>query len=79
LLSAEIQALREQVSAVATDAGRMKMLSEVHLTFMKFARDIVPEQAFLDGIPAAAIPIPLKPWRAAGEQDLTLSNVENRF
>ena len=37
---------REQVSAVATDAGRMKMLSEVHLTFMKFARDIVPEQAF---------------------------------
>jgi hypothetical protein len=33
----------------------MKMLSEVHLTFMKFARDIVQEQAFLDGIPAAAI------------------------
>ena len=60
LLSAEIQALlepfyREQVSAVATDAGKMKMLSEVHLKFMKFARDIVQEQAFLDGIAAAAI------------------------
>jgi mannose-1-phosphate guanylyltransferase len=60
LLSAEIQALlepfyREQVSAVATDAGKMKMLSEVYLKFMKFARDIVQEQAFLDGIAAAAI------------------------
>ncbi len=60
MLSVEIQALlepfyREQVSAVATDAGKMKMLSEVHLKFMKFARDIVQEQAFLDGIAAAAI------------------------
>jgi len=60
LLSVEIQALlepfyREQVAAVATEAGKVKMLSEVHLTFIKFARDIVQEQAFLDGVVAAAI------------------------
>jgi hypothetical protein len=60
LLSAEVQGLiklfyHEQVAAVATDAGKLKMLSEVHLTFMKFARDIVQERAFLDGVVAAAI------------------------
>jgi len=60
LLSIEIEALleplsREQVAVVATDAGKVKMLSELHLTFIKFARDIVQEQAFLDGVVAAAI------------------------
>jgi hypothetical protein len=33
----------------------VKILSEVHLTFVKFARDIVQEYGFLDDVVAAAI------------------------
>jgi len=60
LLSVEIQALlepfyREQVAAVATETGKLKILSEVHLTFIKFAREIVQEQGFSDDVVAAAI------------------------
>ena len=60
LLSVEVLAFlepfyREQVAVAATDAEKVKMLSEVHLTFIKFARDIVQEQAFQNAVVPAAI------------------------
>jgi len=60
LLSADVQAFlesfyRQQVAVAATEAEKVKTLSEVHLTFIKFARDTIQEEAFRDGVSAAAI------------------------
>jgi len=60
LLSDEIKAFLEpfyqqQVAAVASPAEKIKTLSEAHLSFIKFARDIVQEQAFRDSISPAAV------------------------
>jgi hypothetical protein len=60
LLSVDVQAFlepfyRQQVAVVATEAEKVKRLSEVHLTFIKFARDIVQQEAVWDGVSAAAV------------------------
>jgi hypothetical protein len=60
LLSVEVQAFiesfyRQQVAVRATEAEKVKTLSEVHLTFIKFAHETVQEESFRDGVSAAAI------------------------
>ena len=60
LLSDDLQAFlepfyREQVAGVASVAEKIKTLSEAHFSFIKFAREIVQEEAFRDGVSPAAI------------------------
>jgi DNA primase len=60
LLSDDLQAFlepfyREQVAGVASAAEKIKTLSEAHFSFIKFARDIVQEEAFRDGVSLASI------------------------
>ena len=60
LLSVDVQAFlelfyRQQVAVVATEAEKMKRLSDVHLSFLKFARDIVQQEAVWDGVSTAAV------------------------